>query len=345
MVLRGKLYDGKTSRALDVDVDLRSDGIARISGSNLDGTPIDEAISLRAIKISARIGDTQRRLAFENGSMFETYDNDLLDEWLTELRGHGLEHRVFRLERYWHVTLGALILIALISWLAIRYGVPVAANIAARAISPSVDSKLGSDGLRLLDQAVFEPSKLPTAQQDALRAEFKRMVQEIDHTHQYRLEFRRGKRIGANAFALPSGIVVVTDELVEMADDPREIYAVLGHEIGHVVNRHALRIILQSSASGALIVALFGDFASVSSLISATPILLVQAKYSRELETEADDFAYAWMKKQDIPVHFLGDMLLKLESVHDAKRGSGQAHNDDIDFFASHPRTRDRIRE
>jgi hypothetical protein len=39
-------------------------------------------------------------------------------------------------------------------------------------------------------------------------------------------------------------------------------------------------------------------------------------------------------------------MLLKLESAHDAKRGSGgQAHNDDIDFFASHPRTRDRIRE
>src|SRR5690606_20263712 len=42
-----------------------------------------------------------------------------------------------------------------------------------------------------------------------------------------------------NAFALPGGKVGVNTGLLRVADTPDKLAAVLGHEIGHVVYRHA----------------------------------------------------------------------------------------------------------
>ena len=42
-----------------------------------------------------------------------------------------------------------------------------------------------------------------------------------------------------NAFALPGGQIFITRGLFDKLDDEAELAGVLGHEIGHVVNRHA----------------------------------------------------------------------------------------------------------
>jgi|GEM_PF-1479320 len=61
-----------------------------------------------------------------------------------------------------------------------------------------------------------------------------------DHLKHYQLRFREmpgwddDTQI-ANAFALPSGDILVTDRLMEMAGKPEELDAILLHEIGHVV--------------------------------------------------------------------------------------------------------------
>ena len=60
------------------------------------------------------------------------------------------------------------------------------------------------------------------------------MTKPLDDGHVYQLEFRHGGYIDANAFALPSGIIVMTDELVELAKSDDELISVLAHEIGHV---------------------------------------------------------------------------------------------------------------
>ncbi len=62
------------------------------------------------------------------------------------------------------------------------------------------------------------------------------------------VEFRASPIIGANAFALPGGIVIVTDQLMQLAEHDDEILAVLAHEIGHVKHRHVLRGLPQDSA-------------------------------------------------------------------------------------------------
>ena len=73
------------------------------------------------------------------------------------------------------------------------------------------------------------------------------------------LAFRRGRDLGANAFALPDGVIVFTDELIGLLESDAEILAVFAHEYGHVVERHSLRQILQDSAIAVLSFLLIGE--------------------------------------------------------------------------------------
>jgi hypothetical protein len=42
-------------------------------------------------------------------------------------------------------------------------------------------------------------------------------------------------------------------------------------------------------------VAILGDASSASLLVASVPTLLVEAKHSRAIQAEADEFAYAWL--------------------------------------------------
>ena len=107
----------------------------------------------------------------------------------------------------------------------------------------------------------------------------------------YRLEFRKSPVIGPNAFALPSGTVVMTDELVNLSVDDRELDGILLHEIGHVKERHALRSVIQNAGVFLLIASLSGDLSQISSAAASLPTVLVHSEYSRTFEREADRFA------------------------------------------------------
>jgi len=334
--MQARYFDGKTSTAQAVEVVFLDDGGIQVTGS--DG--IIRTARLANTRVSERVGNTQRRLHFNDGAICELNDNDTLDAWLTQIDGHSVEHRVFRLERMWPFAIAALFITGLVTWLGIRYAVPALAARAAILIPTTVDERLGKESLQILDKGFLEPTKLPQARQDEIRADFARIVSGVNSGHNYRLEFRGGGKIGANALALPSGIVIMTDELVELAENRDQIVAVLAHEVGHVVHRHSLRSIVQSSASAAVMAGVLGDMTSISSLIAAAPTVLLQAKFSREHETEADDFSYDWLRTHNIPTHHFGDLLKRLEESHG---GSGDGHS--FSYFSSHPRTAERIRK
>ena len=93
-----------------------------------------------------------------------------------------------------------------------------------------------------------------------------------------RVEFRAGE---VNAFALPGGIIVVFDELVELAGDDERVLGVLGHELGHVVHRHSTRQLIQALGIAALAGVVWGDFSSVASNV---PLILGVMRYGRAFE-------------------------------------------------------------
>jgi Zn-dependent protease with chaperone function len=191
---------------------------------------------------------------------------------------------------------------------------------------------LGRGTLSTLDGTLFHPSKLPTER----RAELQRRFDELAAHHSslpLRLELRAGL---ANAFALPDGTVVVTDELVELAKNDDEIVGVLAHEVGHVQGRHAMRMALESSAVGLFALAYFGDASQLSAILGALPAMFANAHYSQSHEIEADEFALTYLDAARISPSHLAAILERL----------GKQHGDDDsgpNYLSSHPPTAERV--
>ena len=209
----------------------------------------------------------------------------------------------------------------------------------------SVLQKMGSSTLETLDKFVLQPSKLDMARQQQISAEFARLNAPSAAQLHYHIVFRSSPDIGANAFALPDGNIVLLDELVGLTKDDNEIIAVLAHERGHVERRHAMRMVLQSSVVGLVLAWYVGD---VSSLLASAPAIIMQAKYSRDMESEADDYAGQTLKLNALSPCLLASILDKLEAAQLAKAAekehtasAGKTH-EVMDYLSSHPATRER---
>ncbi len=332
--LRALYFDGRSSDGHNVTLGLDAQDVLRVRGAGIDlGWPLAE------LRVSDRIGSSRRYLYFPDGSQCETDDNDAVDQlFAAHARAggrllHGLESRL----RY---AVAALVITVAAAAAFVVWGIPTLAKQVAFHLPAATEKLIGRDALAALDRFVLAPSRLPPERQAALRKLHAGMIASIGANEggatDYQLEFRKGGRVGANALALPAGLIVITDELVELAKDDREIEAVLAHEIGHLRQRHILRHMLQNSATALLIAVTIGDVASLTSLAAAAPTLLLQAKFSRDFEREADDFALDYLARRGIPPDLFSAMLQRMEE----KRPGGK---DAPDYLSTHPATRERI--
>ncbi len=297
----------------------------------------------RQVQVSDRVGDIPRRLVLPDGSLFETSDNAAVDTLLQ--RGSHRDGRggiVHRLEsrRSWIVL--ALLLTLAVAFGAVWWGVPWASRALAQALPASVNQSLSQGVLELLDQWVFEPSALPDARRDAIRQRFReRLVPADTGGLRYRLHFRQAGGM-ANALALPSGDIVLTDALVALADDPAEVDAVLLHEIGHVVQRHGLQSVIRGSFISIGLLLVVGDVNVINSLAAALPAFLLEGHHSRQAESEADDYALTHMLKLGEDPEAYARILEKLEAVAgDAAGEKDQARL--RSYLSTHPLTEERV--
>jgi predicted Zn-dependent protease len=149
-----------------------------------------------------------------------------------------------------------------------------------------------------------------------------------------------------NAFALPGGPVFVTRGLLALARSEDELAGVIGHEIGHVAARHSVQ---QKSAATPLALlfgvpaALVGSVSRPLGALVALPGALVSglalSAYGREQEHEADEVGARLAAAAGYRPVALADYLARLER-EEALHGGGPPP---LSFFASHPRTPDRV--
>lgn len=152
-----------------------------------------------------------------------------------------------------------------------------------------------------------------------------------------------------NAFALPGGYVVVNSGLILRASRAEELQGVLGHEISHVTGQHGLRAVIRSTGVYVVAQALVGDASGLlAALANAGPLLLNQ-KYSRDFEREADAEGYALLTRAHINPRGMADFfrtILDEEKKQMAKVKDERARaamDTAMIYFGSHPETEERI--
>lgn len=236
----------------------------------------------------------------------------------------------------WIVICGVLLL-ALFA-VAYRYGIPALAVVAADYVPDKFVELTSQETLKLLD-GVLAPTALDEARRTRLTERFNQLRRpEGDGRRRYEILFRKNDSLGPNAMSLPSGTVIVTDALVDLAANDEEIISVLAHEAGHVEHRHGLRLVFQNSVVALAFTWLVGD---MSTLLAAAPTALLQAKYSRDLERDADAYAVALLRFNDIGTEHFATILERIESS--VKDKSPQLRVAVLDYLSSHPVTRERI--
>lgn len=325
-------YDGRSSSRRAVELCFTTEGGVRIEGED-----VDISLHYADLEISSRLGNTPRYIYLPDGARLEVADNDAVDSAVGALGGYEAHRVLHFLESRYATAVLALVLCVGIVLGVIQYGIPWLARSVAFALPPGVESTLASEGLKTLDRTVFDPSRLDASRQAHLRRLFESLPSEEDRNAVNGIEFRASPRIGANAFALPAGVVVMTDELVELAKNDEELLAVMAHEIGHVQHRHILRQLLQNSMTALLVAGLFGDLSSIAGLSATLPTFLVQQKYTREFEREADVFAARMLRERGVSTVHLANILKRLT---DARGASQQGA---LEYLSSHPPTEERI--
>ncbi|MCS6764647.1 MAG: M48 family metallopeptidase [Candidatus Protistobacter heckmanni] len=179
-------------------------------------------------------------------------------------------------------------------------------GIAPQVPEPAARS-LGDAVLRSLQESgLLAASRLTPERQEEIRQALRR-IDPGGLVH--RLEFR-GWRIGPNAFAMPCGMIIVTDDLAKLAEgNEAGLQGVLAHELGHVEPHHGMQMLIRASILGGFSAWLFGD---ISGLLAAGSAAVLSAHYSREQEREADARALALMRRKGLPPERFADLLEQL---------------------------------
>jgi Zn-dependent protease with chaperone function len=321
-------FDGRTATEHPVTVEIAGRTLILRS---LDGAAL-RTVACESLRLSDPTLRAPRFVYLGDGSTLEVPDAGGFNQALAEIGPRPSP--ATRLQGSAVAATGALALLLGVLVFAYAFGVPALARWAAFALPASVEQRIGEQFEQTLNLQMLKASELSEQRQQQLEAMLREAAARGAPGITYALKPRglqEGE--GINAFSLPGGTIILLDGLVEAAGDDTQLLAVLGHELGHVANKHGLRNVLQALGIGALASAVWGDFAGVAANV---PVVFGALHYSRRFELEADRFAADFLRANGYTVQPLIDFF---ELIADRK---GEAEGL-ADIFSTHPPTRERI--
>lgn len=157
-----------------------------------------------------------------------------------------------------------------------------------------------------------------------------------------KLNYKVYKVTDINAFACADGSVRVFSSLMDMMTDD-ELLGIIGHEIGHVANKDTRDAVRAAYKREALTDAAASQSGVVNALsesqLGAFAGAMIDSKYSRKQESEADNYSYEFMKKHGYNVTALASAFNKLAEL---EKSSGAQRSKTDKMLSSHPESADR---
>lgn len=143
--------------------------------------------------------------------------------------------------------------------------------------------------------------------------------------------FLVGRCGSPNAWALPGGVILVSQELLEQLGSEAELVAVLAHELGHIELGHSF------DAVRFQLLARRGGSERLGQLADGAARLLLQQSYSKAAEHEADDYAYALLLNSRYDPGALGRAFAALNRPHGGWDRAERPVDPLRDLLRSHP--------
>jgi Zn-dependent protease with chaperone function len=329
-------FDGISSAQRDVLVEL-ADAALRIVGA--DGRSVD----------AWRYGDLRRESAPDHILRLGRAGQSLLAR--IEIRSHALAAEIGARaasldasgarERRTRIKVVAWSFAAIASLVTgAVVGVPALATKIAPYVPASVELRLGNAVDRQIRGSIdtrhlgagFECGTIAVEQPG--RAALDKLVGRLEAAGPlpFPLRVSAVRRPEFNAFAMPGGHVYVYQGLIAKAETPDELAGTIAHELGHVAHRDSTRTVLQAAGLSFMFGMLLGDFVGGGAVVIAAKTVL-RSSYSRQVESAADAYSVALMRKVGGDQHALATILTRM--VADKDRG--------VKILRDHPATKERI--
>lgn len=240
------------------------------------------------LEFESPLGKADRRAALPDGTLFETSDHEGVQTVTGATAGNILHVAEGFNRRLIYVAIAALVG-AFAIW---RFALPAIVYVAVLMTPEPLKDAMDAGTLQAFDRLIAEPTELSPERQDEVRTIFANLIRELEDPDgsKFDLHFRSAPGIGPNAVALPGGTVVITDALVEGYPGNDVVAAVLGHELGHVVDNHGLTQLYRSLGFFFLVSLIAGETGPILEDILLEGGVIMSLSYSREFERDADAF-------------------------------------------------------
>ena len=220
------------------------------------------------------------------------------------------------------------------------YGVPVLASRIVGLVPPAWERSLGETVARQMEASLGDESgggmQICDTNPDSLAnraiARFGAAALEGSESP-FALDIKVVKSDIPNAFALPGGQVFFFSALLEQAETQDEFTGVLAHEVGHVAHRHGMEQLISTAGTGALIGFILGDMTGIS-VAAGLGATIVDARFSRDAERQADTFAAQVAERMDFNPAGLADLINRVGADDEFARA--------LALLSTHPLTDDR---
>lgn len=305
---------------------------------------------LSHLKVSERLGNVERKVTLEDGSVFATLDNNAID--ILFQNKQKINTFVHYLETHLQWIALAVILTLVTAFSFFKWGVPWASEKIAHALPYKTNELIAKGSMSFLDEYMFEESTLSQDKLDAMRLHFKEKLAllsvEDEEEIEYKLHFRSWNMDNTeipNALALPSGDIILTDKFIQIAANQDEIDSVLLHEMGHVVHRHGLEMLIEGTFITVAVTMMTGDGTGMGDMGIGLGSALVSSAYSRGHESEADLYAFKKMLKAGIDPKSFSNIMKRMTTYmsEDYSHSKEKKEDEILDYFSSHPSTQKRI--
>jgi len=323
----GTYYFPKSSKAHEAQLQVSGDMISL----HYLGT-CAEVFDINALKVSTEIPGVPMSIEFPDGAKFTAKESAI------RLQPH--RSNLAAMEKSKQLIVASVILVPLLLWFMIMVVMPRMAQASVAYLPEAIPEQMGKQAFKLIEELFLEPSTIEESTQQQVKQQWQQALSALNlSSDKYVLHVYASESLGPNAFALPDGTVVITDELLEkLIDKPDAVLAVLLHEIGHVEHRHSLRMVAQSVSNAVVFAMIFGDLESIGEILLGSGSTLVQSQFSRDMEREADEYALSHLVLLGKSTEAFAQAM---QSFLDLSTGDKDPKL--LKYLSSHPDTQERI--
>ncbi|WP_340645646.1 M48 family metallopeptidase [Phenylobacterium sp.] len=323
--MQARFHDGLTARSLAVEV------MVEVHRLSFEADGDTHVWSLADLQVED-LGDRLRLSHPKVGDGRLTLE---ASDWRASGGGAGIKAERRHRSRETRLVVG-LAVAGLAIAAVVFIGVPAASGPLARATPPEIETRMGRNFEAQLSIA-FRPCEAG-AGQAALAAFGERLETAADTPFDIRVRAVQAPMV--NAFALPGGAVMVTDDLIALARTPDELAAVISHEAAHVERRHVMQAVWRSLGLGLVLDAVVGGGSGAGQQAVLLAGSVADLRFSRSAEREADVRGQQLLEANGLSSQGMAPFFQRI-----ASKGEGPGAVAVKELMSSHPDSQRRAQE